>query len=70
MICEILLHNHNLNENYIIREKIMNIYKNDPKYKIFFMSKNHQFLYIFCRVELSKSARTTKTQNHTFCKFL
>ena len=49
---------------------MMTIYKNDPKYKKVFMSNNHQFLQVLCRLELSKSVRTTKTQNHTFWKFL
>ena len=48
----------------------MNIYKNDPKYKIVFMSKIQQFLHVLCKLELSKSARTTKTQNHNIWKFL
>ena len=45
---------------------MMNIYKNNPKYSIFFMWKKHQFLQILYSWELSKTARTTKTQNHTF----
>ncbi len=49
---------------------MMDIYKNDPKYKRIFMSKNHQFMLVLVRLELSKSARITKTQNHTFWKFL
>ena len=44
----------------------MIITKNDPKYKIIITSKKRHYL----TVGIVKSARTTKTQNHTFWKFL
>ena len=41
---------------------MMIIYKNDPKYKILITSKNRHFF----RLKITKSERTTKTQNHAF----
>ena len=43
-------------------EKMMIIYKNDPKYKILITSKNRYFY----RLEMSKSEWTTKAQNPIF----
>ena len=48
----------------------MNIYKNDPKYKPNYKKDLCQKINFNIQVENTKSARTTKTQNHTFCKFL
>ena len=45
---------------------LINYKKNDPNYEILYTSKKHTFL----TVEMSKSGRTTKTQNHTFSNFL
>ncbi len=48
----------------------MTIYKNDPKYKPNYKEslcqKITHILKAICRKKLSKFARTTKTQNHTF----
>ena len=48
---------------------MMNIYKNDPKYKPLYKRALCQKSTIICMLDLSKFARATKTQNHTFWKF-
>lgn len=42
------------------------IYKNDPKYKIFFKSKKNQYLAGIMQVGNVKIHKDEKTQNHTF----
>ncbi len=44
----------------------MTIYKNDPKYKILFMSKNDQLLQVLYRLELSKQHEQQKHKNTLF----
>ncbi len=48
---------------------MMTTYKNDPNILNILYVKISPFLKILSRLELSKSARTTKTKNHTFDKF-